>query len=127
MKRIMLLTGSRLTANPIEIHNLLKIVRPDCIPDFLKFSNRFCDPVQLKEGVEFRGPSFNQELELLYRKRFAYRRERDNERVLLDMKKIQRQKIETFGNTVIVDKIRNLILDSDFQKFEEENPDVSVF
>ena len=43
------------------------------------------------------------------------------------MKKIQRQKIETFGNTVIVDKIRNLILDSDFQKFEEENPDLSVF
>ena len=51
MKRILLLSGSRLTANPIEIHNFVKIVRPDCIPDFLKFSNRFCDPVELKEGV----------------------------------------------------------------------------
>lgn len=53
MKRILMLTGSRLTSNPVEIHNLVRIVRPDCIPDFLKFSNRFCDPVNLKEGVQF--------------------------------------------------------------------------
>ena len=71
MKRIMLLTGTRLTSNPIEIHNLVKIVRPDSVPDFLKFSNRFCDPVTLKGGVQFMGPSFSQELELLFRKRFA--------------------------------------------------------
>lgn len=45
MKRILLLTGGSLTSNPIEIHNLLKIIRPDCIPDFIKFSNRFCDPL----------------------------------------------------------------------------------
>ena len=51
MKRIMLLTGSHLTSNPIEIHNLVKIIRPDCVPEFLKFSNRFCDPVTLKHGI----------------------------------------------------------------------------
>ena len=44
MKRVLLLTGSMLTSNPIDIHNLVKIVRPDCIPDFLRFSQRFCDP-----------------------------------------------------------------------------------
>ena len=59
MKRVLLLTGSNLTSNPIEIHNLVKIVRPDCIPDFLKFSNRFCDPVTYKGGIKFLGPSFS--------------------------------------------------------------------
>ena len=43
------------------------------------------------------------------------------------MKKIQRQKIETPGNTVLVEKVKNLIIDSDFQKFEEENQELSVF
>lgn len=31
------------------------------------------------------------------------------------------------GNPVLVDKIRNLIIDSDFSKFEEENGDISIF
>ena len=31
------------------------------------------------------------------------------------------------GNAVLVDKIRNLIMDSEFAKFEEEHPDISVF
>jgi hypothetical protein len=74
----MVLTGSNLVHNPIEIHNIMKVVRPDYIPDFLKFSNRYCDPFNTKDGVQFMGPSFSQELELVYRKRFAYRRERSD-------------------------------------------------
>ena len=35
--------------------------------------------------------------------------------------------MEVFGTTSLVEKIRTLILDSDFQKFEEDNPGVSVF
>jgi hypothetical protein len=77
-KRTILLTGCCLLANPIEIHSFLKIVRPDYIPDFLKFSSRYCDPQKTKDGVQFLGASFSQELELLYRKRFAYRRERSD-------------------------------------------------
>ena len=59
MKRLLLLSGARLTGDPVGIHNLVKMIRPDCITDFLKFSHRFCDPVTLKEGVQFNGPSFS--------------------------------------------------------------------
>ena len=78
MKRIFLLTGSNFYNNPFEIYNLMKIVRPDYIPDFLKFCYRFCDPVKRKSGIEFMGRSFHQELELLYKKRFAIIRTRDD-------------------------------------------------
>ena len=59
MKRIMLLTGCQLTLNPLEIHSLVKIVRPDSIPDFLKFCNRYCDPDKTKDGIKYMGPSFS--------------------------------------------------------------------
>ena len=78
MKRIILLTGSNFQNNPFEIYNLLKIIRPDYIPDFLKFCFRYCDPVKKKEGVEFMGRSFYQELELMFKKRFAITRSRDD-------------------------------------------------
>lgn len=74
MKRIMLLTGTNFRGNAIELYNLLKIVRPDFVPEFLKFCNRYCDPIIKKDGVQFMGPSFVQELDLLYKKRFAFRR-----------------------------------------------------
>jgi len=48
------------------------------MPDFLKFCNRYCDPMVQKGGVQFMGPSFVQELDLVYKKRFAYRRMRDS-------------------------------------------------
>ena len=81
MKRVLLLTGSNFENNPFEIYNLLKIIRPDYIPDFLKFCLRYCDPVKKKEGVEFMGRSFYQELDLIFTKRFAIRRTRDDDRI----------------------------------------------
>ncbi|CDW74660.1 swi snf-related matrix-associated actin-dependent regulator of chromatin subfamily a-like protein 1 [Stylonychia lemnae] len=53
MKRITLLTGCNFYNNPFEIYNLMKIVRPDYIPDYLKFCYRYCDPIKKKCGVEF--------------------------------------------------------------------------
>lgn len=81
IKRTILLTGSSFQNNPFEIYNLLKTIRPDYVPDFLKFCFRYCDPVKKKEGVEFMGRSFFQELDLLYKKRFALRRTRDDVRL----------------------------------------------
>lgn len=59
MKRVLVLTGTSLYNNPFEIYNLLKIVRPDYMPDFIKFCCRYCDPVKRKNGVEFTGRSFH--------------------------------------------------------------------
>jgi len=68
----------------------MKIVRPDYIPDFLKFSSRYCDPFRTKEGVQFMGASFSAELDLIFNKRFAYRRERSDPAILSDVPRIQR-------------------------------------
>jgi SNF2 family DNA or RNA helicase len=102
-KRTIILTGSDLLKNPIQVHNILKIVRPDYIPDFLKFSSRYCDPHKTKEGVQFMGASFSAELDLIYTKRFAYRRERSDPAILSDIPRIQRQKVEISGNIALVE------------------------
>lgn len=79
LRRVLLLTGSNFQHNPFEIYNLLKIVRPDYMPDFLKYCLRYCDPIKKKDGVEFMGKSFHHELSLLYKKRFAVRHCSDEE------------------------------------------------
>lgn len=53
-----MLTGTNFRGNALELYNLLKIIRPDHMPDFLKFCNRYCDPMVQKGGVQFMGPSF---------------------------------------------------------------------
>jgi hypothetical protein len=81
MKRVFLLTGSNFQNNPFEIYNLLKIVRPDYVPEILKFCMRYCDPNKRKDGIEFMGRSFYQELDLLFKKRFAVRKSREDDTV----------------------------------------------
>ena len=44
MKRVFLLTGAPILQSPIEIHTFLQVVRPDQMPEFVKFCNRYCDP-----------------------------------------------------------------------------------
>ena len=59
MRRVLLLTGCNYQCNPFEIYNLMNIIRPDYMPDFLKFCNRYCDPIRRKDCVEYNGRSFN--------------------------------------------------------------------
>ena len=40
----------------------MKIIRPDYMPDFIKFCLRYCDPMKRKDGIEFLGRSFHLEL-----------------------------------------------------------------
>ena len=58
----------------------MTIIRPDYMPKYVKFCNRYCDPVKRKDAIEFIGRSFHQELDLLFRKRFAIRRTRDEDK-----------------------------------------------
>jgi hypothetical protein len=71
--------------NQFEIYNLMKIIRPDYIPQLINFCYRYCDPVKRKNGVEFLGRSFHSELELIYKKRFAMVRKREDVKIELPL------------------------------------------
>ena len=43
-KRVILLSGTPVLAKPVEIFNILKILRPDVTPSFRDFTNRYCEP-----------------------------------------------------------------------------------
>ncbi|KEJ83063.1 SNF2 family N-terminal domain containing protein [Oxytricha trifallax] len=124
MKRIILLTGSNFSYNPFEIYNLMKIIRPDYIPDFLNFCYRYCDPVKKQQGVEFTGRSFHQELELLFMKRFAIRRTRDDKNIQISV--LNRQKIEIIGLQPVTISIQKDI-DAKYLEYENQNQNTSVF
>ena len=68
------------------------------------------------------GRSFYQELELMFKKRFAITRSRDD--ITLDIPTCQRQKIEIIGGTALVNGITKEI-DNTFGKYEDENPKCS--
>jgi hypothetical protein len=51
------------------------------VPEILKFCMRYCDPNKRKDGIEFMGRSFYQELDLLFKKRFAVRKSREDDTV----------------------------------------------
>lgn len=43
-KRVILLSGTPVLSKPVEIFNLMKILRPDVHPNFKTFADRYCDP-----------------------------------------------------------------------------------
>ena len=73
-KRVILLTGCQnLLKCPIDLYNIMRIIRPDYVPDDkLVFFERYCDPFhkQDKGIIEFLGTSNEAELQLIFDKRF---------------------------------------------------------
>jgi SNF2 family DNA or RNA helicase len=43
-KRCVLISGTPMLNRPVEMFNLLNILRPDAFPKFKDFSDRYCDP-----------------------------------------------------------------------------------
>ena len=43
-KRVILLSGTPVLSKPVEIYNILRILRPDVTPSFKEFTSRYCDP-----------------------------------------------------------------------------------
>ena len=43
-KRVLLLSGTPMLNRPVEMYNLLKILRPDIIGGFNEYAKRYCDP-----------------------------------------------------------------------------------
>ncbi|TNV84734.1 hypothetical protein FGO68_gene14682 [Halteria grandinella] len=120
LRRVIMLAGSNFQENPLEIYNLLKVIRPDYMPDFLKFCMRYADPLKRPDGVEFIGRSFSHELSQLFRKRFALRRTRDDENI--EVESFTRQKIEISGVQGIVKGVLQEINEGPFAQYEEAHP-----
>ena len=54
-KRCLLLTGTPILNHPVEIYNLLKIIRPDIWISFVEYTQRYCDPKKRQQII--RGPA----------------------------------------------------------------------
>ena len=87
-----------LLRSPLELHNILRVIRPDVIPKFLQYAQRYCDAKIEKDGVRYGGASFLQELKYLWRTSFAVK--------VLQSKRFRARKIEIPGAPGLVNKIR---------------------
>ena len=93
-KRILLLTGSPAFARPMELFNLLNILRPDAFSDFKEFGNRYCDPKPNKwsGGLDYSGEDNIKELRYILTNSIMMRRLKKD--LLRELPLKRRQKIE---------------------------------
>jgi SWI/SNF-related matrix-associated actin-dependent regulator 1 of chromatin subfamily A len=61
-KRIILLSGTPMLSKPVEIYNLLQILRPDVMCTFKDFTVRYCKPKETNFGMDYNGNSCTKEL-----------------------------------------------------------------
>ena len=73
-KRVILLSGTPVLAKPVEIHNVLTILRPDIVPNFKEFTRRYCDPKQNFFGMDYSGAQCTSELHYILNQIFMIRR-----------------------------------------------------
>lgn len=59
---LLALGGTPLKSKPIELFNILNLLRPDKWPSFMKYAFRYCKPVHKPWGWEFKGASNLDEL-----------------------------------------------------------------
>jgi SWI/SNF-related matrix-associated actin-dependent regulator of chromatin subfamily A-like protein 1 len=91
-KRVILLSGTPVLAKPVEIYNTVKIIRPDVIPSFFNFAQRYCNPTQGRYGMEYNGATCTAELHFMLQSMFMIRRLKKD--VLEQLPDKRRQKIE---------------------------------
>jgi len=91
-KRCVLISGTPMLNRPVEMFNLLNILRPDAFPKFKDFSDRYCDPKQGNFGIDYSGNSCTNELHYILSKNLMIRRLKED--VLSELPKKRRSKIE---------------------------------
>ena len=69
-----MLSGTPVLAKPVEIYNIIRIIRPDICPSFTEFVNRYCDPKETRYGKDYSGSSCTSELHFLLTYLFMVRR-----------------------------------------------------
>jgi SWI/SNF-related matrix-associated actin-dependent regulator of chromatin subfamily A-like protein 1 len=106
-KRVILLSGTPVLSKPVEVFNLMKILRPDVHPNFTNFTRRYCDAKMMKWGMDYSGSSNVQELHYLLLKHYMIRRLKKE--VLDELPDKRRQQIQVQTEASTVKKINKLL------------------
>ena len=54
-KRVILISGTPMLNRPVELFNILKILKPDIIDTFSDYAARYCNPQQTPYGMKYDG------------------------------------------------------------------------
>lgn len=73
-KHTIILTGTPIENKPVEIYNLIRLIRPKLFPKYLDFVQRYCDAKRTNFGWDFSGTSNAKELHNLLTRTIMIRR-----------------------------------------------------
>ena len=107
IKRVMLLSGTPMLSRPVEIYNLIKMVRPDIMTDFYKYAHRYCAPTENRWCKEFNGAANTEELHYILDRKVMLRRLKSE--VLHDLPAKIRQRIVVSTDSVITRSIAHML------------------
>ena len=110
-KRCILISGTPILSRPVELYNILRILRPDIFHNFNDYANRYCDPSPGKFGVDYNGKSCTSELHFLLSRNLMIRRLKAD--VLSELPDKRRQKIQIPVDPKMQKEIMSLLNDTD--------------
>ena len=87
-------------ARPVEMYNLVRIIRPDIFHSFEIFGKRYCNPKESYLGIDWNGSKNMRELHLMLENSFMIRRLKCDVLKQLPAKRRQRISITTDSNLV---------------------------
>ena len=61
-KRSILISGTPMLSRPVEIFNLMRIIRPELVTSFTTYAQRYCNPKETPYGPDYTGNSCTKEL-----------------------------------------------------------------
>lgn len=91
-------------AKPVEMYNMLRILRPDAFANFVDFGNRYCGPYMTPYGMEYKGSSCTTELHFMLKSHLMIRRLKVD--VLHELPAKRRQKIQVTVDSSLLEKIK---------------------
>lgn len=89
------MSGTPVLARPMEIYNIVRVLRPDVCPSFNDFAKRYCDPQTGRYGVDYSGASCTFELHHVLTTTFMVRRLKRDVLDQLPDKRRQQVQIQT--------------------------------
>ena len=76
VKHLIMMTGTPILNNPVEIYNTLKLLNPKVVPPFEWYAQRYCKPKRTCWGWEYTGGSNTKELNNKLKSLFMLRRKK---------------------------------------------------